>query len=198
MLDQAVRRRIGPGLDRVAAPLHARGVRPGHVTLAGLAIGVGACVALALQAYTLALALWLVNRALDGLDGALARRRGSTDLGGMLDFLADFVVYGGFVLALGIARPDARLAGLALLAAYLLNNVALLSYASIVERRGLEGGDGRSLRFTPALTEGTETIIAYSLICVLPQHAATIAWTFCALVMVSVAQRVALARCELR
>jgi len=35
MLDRAVRRRIGPGLDRVAGPLHTRGVRPGQVRAPG-------------------------------------------------------------------------------------------------------------------------------------------------------------------
>lgn len=197
MLDTAVRARLAPSLDRAAAALDARGVAPGAVTAAGLAAGVGACVAAALASWPAALVLWLLNRALDGLDGPLARRRGPTDLGGMLDFLADFVVYGGFVLGVAIATPGARVACCALLAAYLLNNIALLSFASLIEKRRLGLGDERSLRFTAALTEGTETIAAYVLLCLLPGSAALIAWTFCALVLVSVAQRVAQARAVL-
>ncbi len=111
----------------------------------------------------------------------------------MLDFLADFVVYAGFVVAVAIAIPDARLAATVLLAAYLLNNIALLSFASLIEKRGLDLGDERSLRFTAGLTEGTETILAYAAICLLPAHAATIVWIFAALVMITVGQRVALA-----
>jgi phosphatidylglycerophosphate synthase len=198
MLDTAVRARIAPGVDTVAAALDRRGVTPGALTAAGLLVGVGACVAVAVGAWAWALALWLANRALDGLDGAVARRRGPTDLGGMLDFLADFVVYGGFVVGVAIAEPDARVACTALLAAYLLNNVALLSFASLVEKRGLAFGDERSLRFTSGLTEGTETIIAYILFCLLPQHAAAVAWTFGAMVMITVGQRVALAVRSLR
>ena len=194
MLDTAVRRQINPLLDRTASAAHARGIAPGAVTAAALAIGIGACVAAALAEWALALALWLVNRALDGLDGAIARRRGPTDLGGMLDFVADFVVYGGFVVGVAIAEPDARVACCALLAAYLLNNVALLSFASLIEKRGLAYGDERSLRFTPALTEGTETILAYCAFCLVPGHAELVAWVFCGMVMVSVAQRIALAR----
>ena len=56
---------------------------------------------------------------------------------GMLDFVADFVVYGGFVVGVAVAVPDARVACCALLAAYLLNNVALLSFASLIEKRRL-------------------------------------------------------------
>ena len=194
MLDAAVRGRIGPRLEPVAAALDRRGVTPGAITAAGLLVGVAACVAAALGVWVAALVLWLVNRSLDGLDGTLARRRGATDLGGMLDFLADFVVYGGFVVGVAIAEPGARVACCVLLAAYLLNNVALLSFAALVEKRRLTFGDERSLRFTAGLTEGTETILAYCAFCVLPAHAATIAWVFAAMVMITVAQRVALAR----
>jgi phosphatidylglycerophosphate synthase len=194
MLDTAVRRQITPLLDRAAAVASDRGLGPGAVTAIGLAIGIGACVAAGLTVWPLALVLWLLNRTLDGLDGAIARRRGPTDLGGMLDFVADFVVYGGFVVGVAVAVPHARVACCALLAAYLLNNVALLSFASLVEKRRLALGDERSLRFTPALTEGTETILAYCAFCLVPSHADVVAWVFCAMVMVSVAQRIALAR----
>ena len=194
MLDTAVRRRITPLLDRAAAVASGRGLRAGAVTGIGLVVGIGACVAAALAVWPLALVLWLLNRTLDGLDGAIARRRGPTDLGGMLDFVADFVVYGGFVVGVAVAVPDARVACCALLAAYLLNNVALLSFASLIEKRALTLGDERSLRFTPALTEGTETILAYCAFCLVPSHADVVAWVFCAMVMVSVAQRIALAR----
>ena len=194
MLDSAARRTVGPVLDTLAARAAARGVSAGAVTAAGLVVGIGACVAAALALWPLALVLWLANRALDGLDGPLARIHGPTDLGGMLDFLADCVVYGGFVVGVAVAEPDARIACSALLAAYLLNNVALLSFASLVEKRRLSHGDERSLRFTPALTEGTETIVAYCAFCLIPGRAELVAWGFAALVLVSVAQRIDMAR----
>jgi phosphatidylglycerophosphate synthase len=194
MLDAALRTRLQPPLDRVAGILGAQGVRAGHVTSLALALGVGACVAAGLAAWPAALGLWLANRALDGLDGALARRRGATDLGGFLDFVADFVVYGGFVVGVAIAVPDARVACSALLAAYLLNNVAQLSFASLVEKRALAYGDERSIRLTPGLTEGTETIVAYVAFCLFPSRAEIVAWTFTAMVLFTVGQRVALAR----
>ena len=194
MLDTALRSRLVQPLDRAAAVLAARGVTAGAVTAIGLVVGTGACVAAAFGIWAAALPLWLANRALDGLDGALARLRGPTDLGGLLDFVADFVIYGGFVVGVAIAVPGARIACTVLLAAYLLNNVALLSFASLVEKRRLEFGDERSLRFTPGLTEGTETIAAYSLICLVPARAEFIAWVFAAMVLVTVAQRLALAR----
>jgi len=191
MLDRRARALYAPAVDRAADRAVHAGITAGAVTAAGLLVGVGACVAAATGTWAAALILWLLNRTLDGLDGATARRSSASDLGGMLDFLADFVVYGGFLVGVAIAQSDARVACAALLAAYLLNNVALLSFASLIEKRGLPLGDEHSLRFTAGLTEGTETVIAYAAICLLPAHAATIAWVFSAMVLVTVGQRVA-------
>lgn len=193
MLDARMRMLLSPALDAGARRLDRAGLSAGAVTAIGLLVGIGACVAAAAEVWAAALALWLANRALDGLDGSIARLRGASDLGGMLDFLADFVVYAGFPLGVAIATPDARLAVSALLASYLLNNVALLSFSSLVERRRLELGDERSLRFTAGLTEGTETIACYVLVCLVPDHAATIFWVFAGLVLITVVQRLALA-----
>lgn len=197
MLDTRVRALYAPPMERVAGSLAARGVTPLTVTGVGLVVGVGACVAAAFALWPLALVLWLTNRTLDGLDGAVARQGEPSDLGGLLDFVADFVVYGGFVLAVAIAEPDARIACCALLVAYLLNNVALLSFASLIEKRQLAFGDERSLRFTASLTEGTETVLAYTAFCLLPGSAELIAWVFTAMVLVSVGQRLVQARAVL-
>ncbi|MEJ7875947.1 MAG: CDP-alcohol phosphatidyltransferase family protein [Solirubrobacterales bacterium] len=193
MLDATMRTVLAPALDAGARRLDRVHIGPGTVTAAGLVIGIACCVAAALAWWPIALALWLANRVLDGLDGPLARLRGATDLGGMLDFLADFVVYAGFPLGVAIAEADARIAACALLAAYLLNNIALLSHSSLIEKRRLDLGDERSLRFTAGLTEGTETILCYALVCLVPAHAATIFWAFAVMVMITVAQRIRLA-----
>jgi phosphatidylglycerophosphate synthase len=191
MLDQVLRARLRPRLDRVAGSVAARGVPPIALTGIGLLAGLGACVCVGTSAYGAALGLWLLNRLLDGLDGAVARRRQATDLGGVLDFVADFVVYGGFIVGVAIASPGARVACLVLLAAYLVNIVALLSFASVIERRALPLGDERSLKLLPGLAEGAETIVVYVLFCLLPGSSTTIAWVFAALVAATAVQRVA-------
>ncbi len=191
MLDQAIRTRLRPGLDLVAGRLSSTGISAGALTAAGLLAGLGACASAATASWDAALVLWLLNRLLDGLDGALARHRGATELGGLLDFVADFVVYSGFVVGVAIAHPVARLACVALLAAYLVNNVALLSFSSMIERLGLRLGDERSLRLTTGLAEGTETIAVYVLFCLLPGASEVIAWAFAGAVALTAAQRVA-------
>ena len=191
MIDQVLRARLAPTLDHAAGPLQRRGVAPVALTALGLVAGLAACAAAARSAWGLALGLWLLNRFLDGLDGPLARRSRSTEFGGLLDFVCDFVVYSGFVVAIAVARPSSRLACVVLLAAYLVNNVALLSFSSMTERLGLAPGDERSLRLTTGLAEGTETIVVYILFCLIPAATTAIAWGFAALVGLTAAQRVA-------
>ncbi|MGA8209906.1 MAG: CDP-alcohol phosphatidyltransferase family protein, partial [Nocardioidaceae bacterium] len=168
-----------------------RGVPAVAVTGAGWFAGVGACMAAANQAWAVALVLWLLNRLLDGLDGPVARRQGASDLGGFLDVLADFSIYAGFVAAVAVARPEARLACVALLVAYYLSGTAFLSLSSILERRRAQGWvDGRSLRFVGGLAEGTETVLVYVGFCLLPAWSEQIAWGFTAAVAATAAQRV--------
>ncbi len=215
MLDRPARRLLAPALDAVGGRLAAAGVGPLAVTGAGWVAGVGACLAVGFGQWTLGLVLWLLNRLLDGLDGPVARRRGATDLGGFLDIVADFSIYAGFVLAVAVAVPDARVAALALLTAYYVSGTAFLALSSLIERRrsdpdgsdpdgsdpdgsgrggsgrgGGEVGDGRSLRFVGGLAEGTETVIVYVLFCLFPTHATLIAWVFAAAVAVTAAQRI--------
>jgi phosphatidylglycerophosphate synthase len=191
MLDRPLRARLAPGLDHGAVRLQAVGCTPTALTALALLAGLGACVAAATGTWAAALVLWLLNRLLDGLDGPLARRRGATELGGLLDFVADFVIYSGFVVGVAIADRGARVACVVLLATYLVNNVALLSFSSLIERLRLPIGDERSLRLPPGLAEGTETIVVYVLFCLLPGASAEIAWAFAAVVAVTAVQRVA-------
>lgn len=77
-----------------------------QVTWIGFGIGMLAVVALAMNAYTLALLGLIGNRLADGVDGELARIQGPTDAGAFLDIALDFVFYAAFVLGFAIGRPD--------------------------------------------------------------------------------------------
>jgi phosphatidylglycerophosphate synthase len=190
MLDSTLRRRLARPLDRVARGLAGAGVTAETVTLAGLVVGIGACVAVGLGWWLMALGLWWGNRLLDGLDGPIARLSGATDRGGFLDIVADFTVYGGFVVGIGVAVPDARLAAVVLLGTYYVSGVAFLAWSSAAERRGRRHADDRSLHFVGGIAEGAETIVVYSVVCLFPAYTVVILWGFAALVAVTALQRV--------
>ncbi len=195
MLDTRARALTGPLLDRAAAPLAKAGVSPLLLTGLGWLVGVGACVAVVLGAWWVALVLWLGNRLLDGLDGAVARHGsppgGPSELGGFLDIVADFSIYAGFVLAVAVRVPDARLACVALLVTYYVSGTAFLALSSVLERLGGEQHrDQRSLRFVGGLAEGSETVVAYVVFTLLPAYAEQVAYAFAVLVAITAVQRV--------
>jgi CDP-alcohol phosphatidyltransferase. len=55
--------------------------------------------------YLAALVAIVLNRLLDGLDGALARLRGLTDAGGFLDIALDFLFYALVPFGFALAAP---------------------------------------------------------------------------------------------
>ncbi|MCB0990196.1 MAG: CDP-alcohol phosphatidyltransferase family protein [Acidimicrobiales bacterium] len=193
MIDALLRSAYAPAATTVGRWLHRRSVRPAQLTVAGLLLGLGAAAAAAVGLWLVALAALLVSRVFDGLDGAVARLERTSAAGAFADLVADFVVYSGFVVAIAIRVPDARLASVVLLAAYCVSVTAFLSWGSLTANSarggGLEIADDRTVRFVSGLAEGFETIVAYSLVCLLPQHATTILWIFAGMVWFTAAQR---------
>lgn len=195
MFDASIRQRLHHPLDRIAEALAMRGVSPNTLTGAGFLVGVGACVAIVVDRWWLALGLWLINRLVDGLDGSVARRVGPTRLGGFLDIMADFAIYGGMVVAIGVAVPEARIAALVVFLGYYLNGAAFLAWSSLVAENTLSDkgtdheGDDRSLNFPAGLAEGFETIAAMAIILALPGFTVPLLWIWAAIVGISIFQR---------
>ncbi len=197
MLDRPLRARLGPPLTATATWLSNRGVRAGHLTATGFVLGLGAAGAAAGRWWWVALVLWLASRVADGLDGAVARAgSGPTALGAWLDIIADFTVYGAFVVGASIGQPDARVALLVLLWTYYVNGATVLGLAAAAASRDATTGDEdeRGIVLTRGLAEGTETIVAHALLVTFPAFMAPIAWAFAAMVGATILQRVALAR----
>ena len=77
MLDPLLRRWIDPSLNRAGAWLARRDMSANAFSVAGLAVGLTVIPLLAWERYELALLVILVNRLIDGLDGAIAPSRRS-------------------------------------------------------------------------------------------------------------------------
>jgi phosphatidylglycerophosphate synthase len=202
MLDAAMRHLIDPALTRAGRWLALRGVGADGVTLAGLALGLAAAALIATGAATvLALIPLLLSRIADGLDGAVARVRGKTDFGGFLDIGCDFLFYGAIPMAFVLRDPGANgVAGAFLLMTFYANGATFLGFAIMAAKRGLEtrARGEKSLYFTAGLLEGTETIVFFVLLCLIPGQFAPLAWIFGTLCLLTAVARVLLARRVLR
>lgn len=197
MLDGMIREVIDAPLDRGGRWLAARGASADAVTLVGLGLGLlgAALVALGWSGALVAL-LVLASRLADGLDGAVARARGKSDFGGYLDIVCDFTFYGAIPLGFVLADPAGNgAAGAFLLAAFYVNGATFLGYAILAAKRGMEtrSRGEKSLYFTAGLLEGTETILFFLLIVLVPSLFVPAAWIFGALCLVTATARMALA-----
>lgn len=193
MFDARIRRVLEPGLDRASALLARFGLSANAVTFAGFVIGCGAWLALAYRQYPLALALIALNRAADGLDGALARKLGPTDLGGYFDIALDFFFYAGVPFFFAVGRPEFALAAAFLIFSFVGTGSSFLAFSVIAAKRGLatDTHGPKAIYYLGGLAEGAETMIVFALICLFPEYFAWFAWIFGGLCWLTTATRLA-------
>lgn len=176
-------------------------ISPTILTLLAMVVGLAAAALAAQHMYMLALVLWLANRILDGLDGAIARlHRRQTDFGGYLDILADFVVYAAMPIGLFLGRATVELSlSLALLlGSFYINAASWMYLSAILEKRRAETDKLTTVTMPAGLVGGAETILAYSVFLLWPGGLRWSFLTMAALVMMGVLQRLWWARRRLR
>jgi phosphatidylglycerophosphate synthase len=178
-----------------------RRVPPLALTGVGVVLGLGAAVAGWASAFSLGLVLWVLNRIMDGLDGTVARLEGKeSDLGGVLDLVGDFLVYGTIPMALAIrpeAPPELPRAAVALLVAFYVNSAAWMVPAGLLEKRagkeapvGGEGNGPTALTIPEGLVSGGETVVFYALFFLFPGHQVSLFLVMAGLTGLTVLQRV--------
>ena len=193
MLDRAATALLRPVLGRVAAVLVNSGVRADAVTVTGFALGLLAAGAIALQRPLWGLALILASRLMDGLDGAVARLTEPTDRGAFLDITLDFLFYAAVPLAFALADPAANaLPAAVLLAAFIGTGSSFLAFSIFAERRSLKSRAfaHKGIYYLGGLTEATETLICFALMCLWPGQFALLAYTFAALCGITIITRI--------
>lgn len=189
--------------ERVLEPTAGRLARwmgPTALTVASLTTALATAALAWADLRWLALTAWLISRLFDGLDGPVARARDqATDFGGYLDIVGDTIGYAVVPLgvALGVDERTTWIALAVLLASFFVNSISWTYLAAVLEKRG-EGaastGEMTTVTMRPALIEGTETIVLFSLFIAFPALAAWWFATMAALVSVNVVQRLAWAR----
>lgn len=188
--------------DDLLRPLAGRltWISPSAITLLAMAGGLASAGAAAMQLYGLALTLWLLNRALDGLDGAVARAQThQSDFGGYLDIVLDFVVYAAVPIGLYWGNPSgARAAGLILLlGSFYVNGASWIYLSAILEKRAAGAstrGELTSVTMPAGLVGGTETILFYSMFLLWPGLLPWLFVTMAGLVAIGIGQRLWWAR----
>lgn len=193
MLDRFSVKLVKWPLDLSAKLIDKTGRSANQVTFTGFVIGCFTVPALYFQQYQLALILILINRFCDGLDGALARRKGITDSGGFLDISLDFVFYSLVPLGFILANPEQNgIAGGFLLFSFIGTGSSFLAFAVMAGKNGIDSPvyKNKSLYYMTGLTEGTETILAFVCFCLFPSYFPVIAYIFATLCCITTYTRI--------
>jgi phosphatidylglycerophosphate synthase len=192
MFDRQLLALSKPWVDAGARAIKAGGISANQISFGGFALGIFAAVLIAHGDIMLAIVPLLLNRLLDGLDGAVARLEQPTDRGAFIDISLDFLFYAAVPLAFAFCNPAQNaLAASALLAAFIGTGTSFLAYAIIAEKRGQKSTayPSKGFYYLGGLTEGFETVLCFVAMCVWPQHFATIAYVYAAMCCVTTITR---------
>lgn len=192
VIDPILNKTLRPILTNLARPMVARGVRADHVTIAGFGLGVLAVPALAMQWYGLALVLILANRVADGLDGAVARLTATSDAGGYIDSVLDFIFYSAIPFGFLLADIEQNAVAAAfLMLTFMGTGATFLAFAAVASKRGIDNPNypNKSLYYMGGITEGFETILAFVAFCIWPQWFPALAFSFAVLCWLTAATR---------
>ena len=193
MLDRLALRGLAPLLTPLARGLVGLGVGADAITLAAFVVGIAAALLIASSLPLWGLAVLLLSRLLDGLDGTVARLTRTSDRGAFLDITLDFLVYAAVPLAFAVAQPAANaLPAAVLLAAFIGTASSFLAFSVLAERRGLKSSDypSKGIYYLGGLTEASETLLCFALMCLWPQHFAWWAYGFAAMCVATIVTRV--------
>ena len=138
------------------------------------------------------LLLLLLSRLCDGLDGTLARLTVPTDRGAFLDITLDFLFYASSPRAFAVADPAATaLAAAVLLTAFIGTATTFLAFAVLAGQRGLKSVayPTKGIYYLGGLTEATETLLCFALMCLWPAYFAVFAGVFTVMCMLTIVMR---------
>ena len=196
MFDDPFRRAFQPLVTPLAQRLVDAGVTPNAVTVASFIVAILAAVTVVTVGPLAGVAIWLLSRIGDGLDGVLARLLGrSSAFGGFLDITVDMAAYSAMVLAFAITFPQHALAWSAVLAGYVIVITTTLALSDAARSGGaLVGSTDRTFQFTRGIAEAGETNVAYAVWALWPEQMHWTIWLWVAALAATSVQRVWLAR----
>ena len=181
MLDRPILDKTRDLLTKLATALLDRNITADQVTVTGFLVGMLAVPLIIFEHSFIALICIILNRLLDGLDGTLARLSTPTDRGGFLDIVLDFIFYSAIPLAFALANPEANaLAAAVLIYAFIGTGCSFLAFATIAEKRKISSTQfpDKSFYYLGGLTEATETIIVFGIMCLIPSYFSLLAYAF--------------------
>ena len=163
MFDAKINKVLKPILNNVAKKLLKFNVQANSITFIGFIFGIFCFYFIINEMFFNAAVFLFLNRFCDGLDGALARLVGQTDIGAFYDIISDFLFYSLFPISFILLDIENAYSICFLLLSFVATQTTFLASAWIVEKNKLliTENKKKSFFYIGGITEGFETIICF-------------------------------------
>ena len=180
MIDSKLNKFLKPTLNEMAKLFIKFGFKANFITFLGFFFGLCCFYFIVNSLFLLAIIFLFLNRLFDGLDGAIARFNGETDIGAFYDIILDFIFYSLFPIAFIFVDLNYSYSICFLLLSFVATQTTFLASAWIIEKNKISISDGhkKSFFYSGGITEGFETIICFTLMLLFHEFIDFIAYTF--------------------
>ncbi len=192
MFDKQINKILKPTLDVLAKNLSQFKIQANAVTAAGFFFGLCCFYFIVNNMFIYASIFLFLNRFCDGLDGALARLIGQTDIGAFYDIVSDFLFYSLFPLSFILLDIENTYPICFLLLSFVATQTTFLASAWIIEKNKLliSENQKKSFFYIGGITEGFETIICFIMMIIFYDYINYIAYIFGTLCWITFTTRV--------
>ena len=180
MFDGQINKTLKPLLDFLAKKLSQFNIQPNVVTLIGFCSGLCCFYFIVKEMFIYASIFLFLNRFCDGLDGALARLVGQTDIGAFYDIISDFLFYSLYPISFIFLDVENAYSICFLLLSFVATQTTFLASAWIVEKNKLliSKNQKKSFFYIGGITEGFETIICFIMMLLFYEYINYISYIF--------------------
>ena len=180
MIDAKLNSYFKPYLRYLAQKTIKLNISANTVTFVGFFFGI-CCFYSVIKFYFISAFFFLfLNRFCDGLDGAIARLVGTSDIGAFYDIFLDFIFYSLFPIAFIFVDIENAFAICFLLLSFVSTQTTFLASAWIIEKNKILilTKPKKGFFYTGGITEGFETILCFILMLTFHKSVELIAYIF--------------------
>jgi phosphatidylglycerophosphate synthase len=170
MFDGQLRSLIDRPMSVAARWLVPFGIRANWVTLAGAVVAFAGMILIARELYLFGLGAIVLNRLLDGLDGAVARLTQPTEAGAYLEAVFDTMFFASVPFAFGLANPEHAVAASFVIFGAMTAGAAAWLFMAFAQRSGQA-----SMPFA-SIVESLTMVLGFAIACVVPQWFSIVAY----------------------
>ena len=180
MIDAKLNNFLRPYLSFLAKIIIKLNISANIITFLGFFFGLCCFYSIINFYFTGAFLFLVLNRFCDGLDGAVARLLGPTDIGAFYDITLDFLFYSLFPIAFIFIDIKNTYAICFLLLSFVSTQTTFLASAWIIEKNKIlvSTKQKKSFFYIGGITEGFETIICFILMLFFYESVEIIAYIF--------------------